>query len=133
VLQDECRGKGQGEAHCSSRFTISIVSIVIVHYNILHLRSTSKNLPWSIVGYKCKAHLERHCVFTRPGTIAATAVQSLPSSVTASVSFASSSGVHLPERASGVHLPERALVWSTRPTRNQRSNFGPSLPNCVTA
>jgi hypothetical protein len=63
--------------------------------------SSPVHLPVLRSGSKLSAHLARHRTFVQPGTITATASHFLPCSFTASVSFASSSSVHLPELMEG--------------------------------
>ena len=58
-------------------------------------------------------HRSRHCVFVRPGTILATATQSVPCFFTASVSCVSSSVDHLP-----VFFPLAGSSTSTHRSRH---------------
>jgi hypothetical protein len=72
--------------------------VVFLHPSISFASSSAVHLPISLSmrGFNPYTHLSRHCSLFRSGTSAATATQSLPYFVTASISFASSPSVRLP-------------------------------------
>jgi hypothetical protein len=87
-------------------------SVCTESFNLLSstdVHSPLRPLARPTLGSRTSCHLFLHCIFVRPGTSAATAVQSLPPCVcSASFSLLSSSTVHLPVR------PLARPIWDLR-------------------